>query len=142
MASAELVADHAGAFDTPFETTGQQQAIDDLFVRTPAQVAPLIPRLEAVQNGAPYLLATQTAAIASVFIYASGLEALPIGGFDGTIPSPTLAQLQADVAEGKFHLVLAGASTDPRIQWIEAHCLHVGSANAALRNYYCNAGPS
>ena len=42
-----------------------------------------------------------------MFIYDSGLEALPIGGFTGTIPAPTLAQLQADVRAGRFHLVLA-----------------------------------
>jgi hypothetical protein len=37
-------------------------------VQTPARVALTIPRLESVQRGAPYLLATQTAALASVFI--------------------------------------------------------------------------
>ena len=40
-------------------------------------------------EGAPYPLATQTATLASVYIYASGQEALPIGGFTGTIPSAT-----------------------------------------------------
>jgi 4-amino-4-deoxy-L-arabinose transferase-like glycosyltransferase len=140
VAAASLVARDEGAFDTPFESATQQDGVDALFLQTPAQVKLLIPRLEAVQNGAPYLLATQTAAIASVFIYASGLEALPIGGFDGTIPSPTLAELQADVRAGKFHLVLAGTSTDPRIAWIAAHCLNAGGATSTLHNYYCGAG--
>jgi hypothetical protein len=36
-----------------------------------------------------------------VFIDDSGLEALPIGGFTGTIPSPTLSQLQADINAGR-----------------------------------------
>jgi hypothetical protein len=75
--------------------------------------------------------------VASVFIYASGLEALPIGGFTGTIPSPTLAQLQADIREGRFHLVLAGTSNDPRLRWIAAHCPLVGNATATLHNYFC-----
>jgi hypothetical protein len=34
----------------------------------------------------------QSAAIASVFIDATGQEVLPIGGFSGTIPSPTMNQ--------------------------------------------------
>jgi len=140
VASAALVTRDEGAFDTPFESASQRAGVDALFLQTPARVKLLIPRLEAIQNGAPYLLATQTAAIASVFIYASGLEALPIGGFDGTTPSPTLAQLRADVSAGKFRLVLAGASSDPRIQWIAAHCMLVGSATSTLHNYFCGAG--
>jgi hypothetical protein len=115
-----------------------------LFLRTPAQVALTIPQLEAARRGAPYLLATQTAAVASVFIYDSGQEALPIGGFTGTIPSPTLPQLRADIRQGRFHLVLAAASADPRLRWIAAHCMALGSATTVLRNYYClpqDAGP-
>jgi hypothetical protein len=75
--------------------------------------------------------------LASVFIYDSGLEALPIGGFTGTIPSPTLGQLQADIRAGRFHLVLAGNSQDPRVGWIAAHCLHVASPTPGLHNDYC-----
>jgi hypothetical protein len=144
VASAELVAHHQGAFDTPFEPAARAGAIDALFLRTPAQVALTIPQLEAARRGAPYLLATQTAAVASVFIYDSGQEALPIGGFTGTIPSPTLPQLRADIRQGRFHLVLAAASADPRLRWIAAHCMALGSATTVLRNYYClpqDAGP-
>jgi hypothetical protein len=137
MASATVAARHQGALDTPFEPAGEQQGIDALFVQTPARVRQLIPGLERIQNGAPYLFAAQTAALASLFSYASGQEVLPIGGFTGTIPSPILAQLQADIGAGKFHLVLAATSTDPRLQWIAAHCQPLGSATAALHNYYC-----
>jgi hypothetical protein len=137
VASAELVAQSKGAFDTPFESARDAAYVDRVFVDTPAQIAPLIPRLEGLQNGAPYLLATQTSAVASVFIYASGLEALPIGGFTGTIPSPTLAQLKSDIRQGLFHLVLAAPSQDPRLRWIASHCLKAGKAASGLRNYYC-----
>jgi 4-amino-4-deoxy-L-arabinose transferase-like glycosyltransferase len=137
VASAQLVAQSKGAFDTPFESAQDAAFVDRVFVDTPAQIVPLIPRLESLQNGAPYLLATQTSAVASVFIYASGLEALPLGGFTGTIPSPTLAQLQADIRHGLFHLVLAASSHDPRLRWIASHCLKAGRAASGLRNYYC-----
>lgn len=72
-------------------------AIRDLFVVIPARVRLTIPKLRQARFGAPYLLAAQSSAMASVFIYDSGLEALPIGGFTGTIPAPTLGQLQADI---------------------------------------------
>jgi 4-amino-4-deoxy-L-arabinose transferase-like glycosyltransferase len=140
VASAELVLHHQGSFDTPFEPVAQRSAIDTLFLVTPKQVQGTIGKLQAAQFGAPYLLATQTAALASVFIYDSGLEALPIGGFTGTIPEPTLRQLRSDIRLGLFHLVLAAPSTDPRLRWIAAHCMNLGSATATLRNYFCQPG--
>jgi 4-amino-4-deoxy-L-arabinose transferase-like glycosyltransferase len=140
VASADFVLRHQGAFDTPFEPAREANAIDALFLRTPAQVALTIPRLRAAQFGAPYLLAAQTAALASVFIDDSGLEALPIGGFTGTIGSPTLAQLKADISAGQFHLVLAATSTDPRLRWIAAHCRNLGRTTAKLHVYFCLPG--
>jgi 4-amino-4-deoxy-L-arabinose transferase-like glycosyltransferase len=136
-ASVTVVTRGQGAFDTPFESAREAAVIDQLFVTTPAQAAGTISKLESVRNGAPYLVATQTSAVASVFIYASGLEVLPIGGFTGTIPSPTLPQLQADIRAGRFHLVLAAPSRDPRLRWIATHCLKVGKPKAGLDNYYC-----
>ena len=62
--------------------------------------------LKSAQAGATYLAATQTSALAAAIIFDSGLEVLPIGGFTGTIPSPTLSELQADIRERRIHLVL------------------------------------
>jgi 4-amino-4-deoxy-L-arabinose transferase-like glycosyltransferase len=39
---------------------------------------------------------------------ASGRPVMAIGGFNGSDPSPTLAQFQADVAAGRIHYFLAG----------------------------------
>ena len=33
--------------------------------------------------------------------------------------------------------MLAAASADPRLRWIAAHCMALGSATKVLRNYYC-----
>jgi 4-amino-4-deoxy-L-arabinose transferase-like glycosyltransferase len=121
VASAGLTAHHESAFDTPFEPT----RLATLIASAPARLARIqqsIPRLQAAQGNAPDLLAAQSSYIAAVFIYTSGLEALPIGGFTGTIPSPTLAQLKTDIATHQFHLVLALSTKDPRMQWIAAHC--------------------
>jgi len=136
VASVELTVHHRSAFDTPFEPVSEAAAITSTFVQEPASVRRIIPELEAAQHGAPDLLAAQTAVVASVFIVASGREALPIGGFTGTSPVPTLAQLRADVRAGRFHLVLTGASRDPRIAWITSHCLPVNTRRSP-REYYC-----
>jgi 4-amino-4-deoxy-L-arabinose transferase-like glycosyltransferase len=125
VASAGLTAHHESAFDAPFEPT----RLAALIASAPAKLAKIqqtIPRLQAVQANAPDLLAAQSSYIAAVFIYTSGLEALPIGGFTGTIPSPTLAQLKTDIASHQFHLVLALSTKDPRMRWIATHCRDLG----------------
>jgi len=140
VASATLVLRGQGAFDTPFEPARQQAAIREVFVGLPAKVALTIPGLEQAGVGGTWLLAAQTSALASVFIYDSGQEALPIGGFTGTIPAPTLSQLRADIQQGRFHLVLTTSLRNPRLAWIAAHCRRLGLASAPRHNYFCLPG--
>ena len=71
------------------------------------------PDLEDASVGDQDLAATQTSAVAADFIYATGYEVLPIGGFTGTIPSPTLGQLQADIRNRRFRTVIAFSTHDP-----------------------------
>ena len=139
VASVSLAAHSEGAFDTPFESARVQEAVArGLGKQAVIAVQTAIPAYQDTQNGAPYLMAAQSAALPSLIIYDTGLEALPIGGFDGTTPSPTLAQLQADIRHGLFHLVWIDSGTDPRLRWITTHCLRI-----AKRSYDCvppNAG--
>jgi 4-amino-4-deoxy-L-arabinose transferase-like glycosyltransferase len=123
VASVSLAARSEGAFDTPFESAGTQESIAIATRERAVADAPALIRVwRSIENGAPYLMAAQSAALPSVIIYASGLEALPIGGFDGTTPSPTLVQLQTDIRRGLFHLVWIASATDPRLRWITSHC--------------------
>lgn len=137
VASALLVVRERGAFDTPFESARTAAGVDRLFVATPALVARSLPALEAARAGAPDLLAVQSAAVASVFSYPRGDEVLPIGGFTGTMPRPTLDELRADIARGEFHLVFAFPTRDPRLVWISRHCRHLTSAAPPFQDYYC-----
>ena len=139
-ASASIVNHHLGPFDTPFQSQGVTRYNRLLFNAVPKQVIPLLPRLEPDRRGAPDLLAAQTSVLASPFIFYSGQEALPIGGFTGSIPSPTLAQLERDVADGRFHLVITGKGNDPRVAWVAAHCITVAprpGVSLSLRTYFC-----
>ena len=133
VASVSLAAHGQGAFDTPFESARVQEAVaigtgNQAVVRVRA----LIPFWQHIEARAPYLMAAQSAALPSLIIYDTGLEALPIGGYDGTTPSPTLAQLQADLRHGLFHLVWIASATDPRLRWITTHCTQL-----TKRMYYC-----
>ncbi len=147
IASVAVVAEGFGPFDTPFEL-----AAASLFARQLGAVAQqtrgLLPPLEQVDHDQPDLMATQTAAVAAPFIYDSGREVFPIGGFTGTGPEPPLATLKAMIAKGDFHVVVQAPQVDdPRLVWISQHCLSLGagagsdatSAPGGLRFdiYYC-----
>ena len=108
----------------------------------------MLPALESANKGLPVLEATQTSALAAPFIYDSGREVLPIGGFSGTIPEPSLSTLKSMIAKGDFHLVIQSASpppTDPRLVWVARHCFPIISGKGPpdapnglhLATYYC-----
>ena len=88
-------------------------------------------------------MATQTSVLAAPFIYASGREILPIGGFTGTIPEPTLTALKNLIVLGDVHIFVQAPSTrDPRLSWIAAHCIKVRAAPGSqtvlpVSIYYC-----
>ena len=133
VASVSVAAYGEGAFDTPFESARTQEDVAlALGKQAVVAVQNAIPLWQSGENGAPDLMAAQSAALPSLIIYDSGLEALAIGGFDGSTPSPTLAQLRADIRAGLFHLAWVASSTDPRTRWITTHCIHIGG-----RYYHC-----
>jgi len=137
VASVSLAAHSESAFDTPFESTRVQEDVAlGLGKQAIIALQTVIPTYQHLENGAPYVLAAQSALLPSAIIYDSGLEALPIGGFDGTTPSPTLAQLQADIQNGLFHLVWISSATDPRLLWFTSHC-----SQLTQRLWYCGGPP-
>jgi hypothetical protein len=79
----------------------------------------------AARTHTPMLFMTDTSAVAAAYILASGREVLPIGGFTGAIPSPTLKQIRLDIAFHQVRLAIvpvAPPGHDPRIIWIRTHC--------------------
>ena len=88
--------------------------------------------------GSPYVMAVYTSAVASEFISATGKEVLPIGGFSGTIPEPTVSQVEGMIRARKFHLaLLIGGGHDPRLSWIASHCRHVGPGGGTVGLFIC-----
>ncbi len=132
-----LLALGGGAFDTPFEPAREVRAVRALLVAAPRFAAATLPVLERARGGAPDLMAVQSSAVASVFAYPTGEEVLPIGGFTGAGPSPTLDQLRADVATGRFHVVLSFPSADPRLVWVDQHCQALPSKDPTFRVHDC-----
>ncbi len=64
--------------------------------------------LESDAQNYTWVAATIGSNAAAGIQLATGDPVMPVGGFSGTDPSPTLEQFQADVAAGKIHYFLAG----------------------------------
>jgi 4-amino-4-deoxy-L-arabinose transferase-like glycosyltransferase len=71
----------------------------------------LISYLSAHRDGAKYLLAVPGSTAAATEIAATGDSILPMGGFTGSVPFPTLAQFEKLVSTGQLHYVMNGAGS-------------------------------
>lgn len=120
-AAASLVSHESGPFDTPFESlsTGTLLQIGQHPLADPSNSLGVFTRFG---GGARYVLATYTSLLAAGFIFATGAEVLPIGGFTGAVPSPTLGRLEHLIDTNQLRFVLATTLKDPRLVWIAAHC--------------------
>jgi 4-amino-4-deoxy-L-arabinose transferase-like glycosyltransferase len=75
------------------------------------------------QSSATIPLATDSSILAAPFILATGAEILPIGGYQGGAPAPSLADLRRRIDAGEVRdFIVPTISDDPRIAWIHAHC--------------------
>ncbi len=145
-ASVSVVAKRLGPFDTPFEGAGAS-ALARTLGGVATQTEALLPALEAAGRNQPDLMATQTSAVAAPFIYDSGREVLPIGGFTGTIPEPSGAMLLSMIRAGDFHIVIQSPTvTDPRLRAVARQCFPLRAAAQApgqprFAVYYCGRLP-
>lgn len=98
----------------------------------------LVAWLRERREGARFLFATFGSMSAAPYIAATGENVLPIGGFDGADPSPSVAQIAAWVQAGELRYVLTGgqgggprggnAGSQEIRQWVLEHCTAVADA--------------
>jgi 4-amino-4-deoxy-L-arabinose transferase-like glycosyltransferase len=129
VAAALMVTRGLGPFAAPYEpasaTISRAQARS-----TRIADEQVVDQLASTYN-TPIPLATDSSILAAPFILATGSEVLPVGGFQGGIPEPTLARLQRYIAAGEVRaFVVPVHSDDPRIEWVHAHCTLPGSEGA------------
>jgi 4-amino-4-deoxy-L-arabinose transferase-like glycosyltransferase len=123
-ASVSCVIRGLGPFDTPFESPETAHNNQALAAAAPV-LTRAVQRLELQTPPADALFGADTSGLAENYILYSGREVLPIGGFLGNVPAPTLATLQADISRGYvrgFVLPVSPPGPDPRVRWIESHC--------------------
>ena len=73
----------------------------------------MIAMLEADSSNYTWVAAPVGANQAAGYQLATGLPVMPIGGFNGSDPSPTLEQFQRYVSDGKIHYFIAGSMGGP-----------------------------
>jgi 4-amino-4-deoxy-L-arabinose transferase-like glycosyltransferase len=147
-ASVSSVIRGQGPFDTPFESSKTAHNNQALAAAGPA-LTRAIQRLELQTPPADALFGTDTSGLAENDILYSGREVLPIGGYLGNVPAPTLATLQADISRGYvrgFVLPVSPPGPDPRVRWIESHCTRQPQPPhrrpVPYANFFCGPGPA
>jgi 4-amino-4-deoxy-L-arabinose transferase-like glycosyltransferase len=108
--------------------------------------------VSARRDGASYLMAVESWETASPYILATGQEVMPMGGFSGTVPSPTLAAVKDLVRTGQLRFFLlsgagagaalgGGGSASTAIDaWARSACTPVPAADYAGSNATATTG--
>jgi 4-amino-4-deoxy-L-arabinose transferase-like glycosyltransferase len=107
--------------------------------------------VSAHRDGAGYLMAVQSWSTAAPYILSTGQEVMPIGGFSGTVPQPTLAKVQHLTGTGQLRFFLLngtgsrmgsaafmrGSSAQSRaiVTWVQRSC-----AKVPVRTFGTTAG--
>jgi 4-amino-4-deoxy-L-arabinose transferase-like glycosyltransferase len=123
-ASVSSVIRGLGPFDIPFESSRTAHNNQALAAAAPA-ITRAAQRVALQTPPGDALFGTDTSGLAANDILYSGREVLPIGGYLGNVPAPTLATLKAGISRGYvrgFILPVAPPGRDPRVLWIESHC--------------------
>ena len=66
--------------------------------------------VSAHRDGASYLMAVSSWSEASPYILSTGQEVMPMGGFSGSVPEPTLARVKELVSSGQLRFFLLSGS--------------------------------
>ena len=106
----------------------------------------LLEYLVANRGGAAWIVAVSSANQAGSIELATGQPVMAMGGFSGSDPTPTLAQLQSYVASGQLRFVLLngggggpigrGGAASSVSTWVSQACTAVTGVSTAL--YDCS----
>jgi signal recognition particle GTPase len=104
----------------------------------------LVEYLTAHQDGAKYLVAAVGSQSTAPIILATGKAVVTIGGFNGSDPAPTVAQLAAMVERGELRYVLIGGGggfgrgggSSSLETWVKAHGTAVSGVSSTGGTLY------
>lgn len=128
VAAASLVVDGYGALDMPFEARATRQVTQYSIAAAFAEGPKLVAVAHKLFPGAHYPIVAYTGILASPFIVTTGAPVPAFGGFTGSAPAMTTADLARLTAHGQIGFALVTASGDERVRWIQQHCATVPPA--------------
>ncbi|RMI34300.1 ArnT family glycosyltransferase [Nocardia stercoris] len=139
VASAEVVHAGYGALDTPYESTAVSDVTQRITMNAIAGAPRLIGSAQRAYPTARYPAVTYTSIIGAPFIYVTGAEIATIGGFTGTAPVLTIADIETLVSQHQIGFALLNPSDDARVRWIEQHCKQLPSQPGDIIEIYACA---
>jgi 4-amino-4-deoxy-L-arabinose transferase-like glycosyltransferase len=132
-ASATAVHDGLGPFSTPYQPASLTAALAASAARALSS-APELNRAAAGVGPSVAVVTRESAPAVSLEILMTGHEYLPIGGFSGRVPNPTLAQFIHDVGAGAVRVVVVTVhplTNSPDLLWVRSHCTPHGAPNSS-----------
>jgi 4-amino-4-deoxy-L-arabinose transferase-like glycosyltransferase len=123
-ASAAVVQASLGPFDSPYAPAAVNRFSQEAAYAFPFDVT----ALQRFVAGVPPNQAAdvfETSGATGYSIMATGREFLPVGGFTGRVPAPSLVQFTQFVAEGRVRRVTVTTSPltrTPDLRWVVSHC--------------------
>jgi hypothetical protein len=127
VAAGWLSAGAYGPFDTPFENPLVAYYAHTLQLDATHLSAHRVAALARARGGARYLVGGSSGEMSADEL-ATGADVLPIGGFTGRVPWPSVAQIERAVADGEVHLMYTAAGSSPQLNWIRSHCEQLGQS--------------
>jgi hypothetical protein len=146
-ASGSVIVAGEGPFDTPYQSPNITHLSQGLPAYDRAEEWPLLVRFADATPPTVAADVLESSYLASEDIFATGHEFLPVGGFTGEVPTPSLPQLIHYVATGRV-VAATGAvsprSHNPDIIWIIEHCAKQTDGNTmydfqgtTMQRYVC-----
>ncbi len=123
-ASSVVVAATLSPFDSPYAPVAVNRNTQEAAAMFPAEKVALqayVARVPESQVADVF----ETSGVAGLYIMATGREFLPVGGFSGRVPAPSLAEFKRLVAEGRVGRVTVTTrplTRTPDLRWVVAHC--------------------
>jgi 4-amino-4-deoxy-L-arabinose transferase-like glycosyltransferase len=145
VTSALIVTRNVGPFTAPYQAGSAPVTSGFSMEQQLSEAGATVERF-ASNYGTRVPFAISSSLLASPYIFATGSEILPIGGYWGGAPVPSLGELQRFLARKEVRAALVPiqpASADPRVRWVRTHCREGEpvplSAGVALAVYDCGS---
>jgi 4-amino-4-deoxy-L-arabinose transferase-like glycosyltransferase len=130
IGSVALDSHDGGPYTFAFSQSGiaadQHVANQSLEARYRAPLSDILAYIEPRDGPYKYLVATGGATQAANFNLATGRSILPIGGYTGLIPTPSLPDIISLITQRQLRFAyIDPTASDPRMQWIAHTCVPI-----------------